>query len=150
MQENSEGRNAFYAFPLSLNCAIDFLRPFSSKRAELERVLVRHRNVQCSALWDTSLDKPGDCTEALQMIIDYCFQEKGFTVLWGSYFPSNPALGRVMEKCGFVDTGEETLCPNLEVGSDRPVRVMKIENHLTKKWSLEVFWHGKTRINTGL
>ena len=23
-----------------------------------------------------------------------------------------------MEKCGFVDTGEEILCPNLEVGSD--------------------------------
>ena len=53
---------------------------------------------------------------------------KGFTVLWGDYSPSNPASGRVMEKCGFVDTGEETLCPNLEVGSDRPVRVMKLES----------------------
>lgn len=69
----------------------------------------------------------GICTEALQMVIDYCFNEKGFTVLWGSYFPSNPASGRVMEKCGFVDTGEETLCPNLEVGSDCPVRVMKLQ-----------------------
>jgi RimJ/RimL family protein N-acetyltransferase len=67
----------------------------------------------------------GICTEALQMVIDYCFNEKGFTMLWGDYFPSNPASGRVMEKCGFVDTGEETLCPNLEVGSDRPVKVMK-------------------------
>ena len=47
--------------------------------------------------------------------------------LWGDYFPSNPASGRVMDKCGFVDTGEETLCPNLEVGSDRPVKVMKLE-----------------------
>ena len=69
----------------------------------------------------------GICTEALQMVIDYCFNEKGFTTLWGDYFPSNPASGRVMEKCGFVDTGEETLCPNLEVGSDRPVRVMKLQ-----------------------
>ena len=69
----------------------------------------------------------GICTEALQMVIDYCFNEKGFTVLWSSYFPSNPASGRVMEKCGFVDTGEETLCPNLEVGSDCPVRVMKLQ-----------------------
>jgi len=69
----------------------------------------------------------GICTEALQMVIDYCFNEKGFTTLWGDYFPSNPASGRVMEKCGFVDTGEETLCPNLEIGSDRPVRVMKLE-----------------------
>jgi RimJ/RimL family protein N-acetyltransferase len=66
----------------------------------------------------------GICTEALEMVINHC-HEKGFTTLWGSYFPSNPASGRVMEKCGFVDTGEETLCPGLEVGSDCPVRVMK-------------------------
>ena len=71
----------------------------------------------------------GICTEALQMVIDYCFNEKGFTTLWGDYFPSNPASGRVMEKCGFVDTGEETICPNREVGSDCPVKVMQ----LTKK-----------------
>ena len=31
----------------------------------------------------------GICTEALQMVIDYCFNEKGFTTLWGDYFPSN-------------------------------------------------------------
>ena len=68
----------------------------------------------------------GICTEALQLVVDYCFYEKGFTVLWGDYFPSNPASGHVMEKCGFVDTGEETLCPNLEVGSDCPVKVMKL------------------------
>ena len=71
----------------------------------------------------------GICTEALRLVIDYCFNEKGFTTLWGDYFPSNPASGRVMEKCGFVDTGEETLCPNLEVGSDRPVKVLKLEKH---------------------
>lgn len=69
----------------------------------------------------------GICTEALQLVIDHCFQEKGFTVLWGSFFPSNPASGRVMEKCGFVDIGEETRCPNLEVGSDSPVSVLKLE-----------------------
>lgn len=73
----------------------------------------------------------GICTEALRLVIDYCFHEKGFTTLWGSYFPSNPASGRVMEKCGFVDTGEETLCPHLEVGSDRPVRVMKLKKRFT-------------------
>lgn len=69
----------------------------------------------------------GICTEALQAVVGYCLDKKGFTTLWGSYFPSNPASGRVMEKCGFSDTGQETLCPNLEVGSDRPVRVMKLE-----------------------
>ena len=68
----------------------------------------------------------GICTEALRLVIDYCFLEKGYTVLWGDYFPENPASGRVMEKCGFVDTGREELCPNLEVGSDRPVRIMRL------------------------
>ncbi len=61
----------------------------------------------------------GICTEALQAVVDYCFNVKGFTVLWGDYFPENPASGRVMEKCGFVDTGRETLCPDLEIGGDK-------------------------------
>ena len=69
----------------------------------------------------------GICTEAMRMIVDYCFHEKSFTILWGDYFLDNPASGRVMEKCGFVDTSEERVCPKLEVGSDRPVRVMKLE-----------------------
>lgn len=72
----------------------------------------------------------GICTEALNAIIDYAFNEKGFKVLWGDYFPENPASGRVMEKCGFVDTGKETVCPELEVGGDKPVRVMKLEYDL--------------------
>ena len=67
----------------------------------------------------------GICTEALRLVVDYCFNVKGFSVLWGTYFPTNPASGRVMEKCGFVDTGETTVCPNLEVGSDKPVRIMR-------------------------
>ena len=66
--------------------------------------------------------------EALRLVIDYCFNVKKFTTLWGDYFPENPASGKVMEKCGFMDTGEEVLCPNLVIGSDRPVKVMKLEN----------------------
>lgn len=34
---------------------------------------------------------------------------------------------RRAEKCGFIDTGKETICPNLAVGADRPVKVMKLE-----------------------
>ena len=68
----------------------------------------------------------GICTEALRLVIDYCFNVKHFTVLWGDFFPSNPASGRVMTKCGFLDTGREVLCPNLEIGSDQPVRVLKL------------------------
>ena len=39
-------------------------------------------------------------------MIDYCFNVKGFLTLWSDFFIDNPASGRVMEKCGFKDTGE--------------------------------------------
>ena len=71
--------------------------------------------------------RKGICTEAMRLVVDYCFNVKGFTTLWGDYFPENPASGKVMEKCGFKDTGIETICPNLVVGADRPVKVMKLE-----------------------
>lgn len=69
----------------------------------------------------------GICSEALAAVVDYCFNVKGFTVLWGDYFPENPASGKVMEKCGFVDTGRQTLCLTLEVGSDKPVKIMRLD-----------------------
>lgn len=68
----------------------------------------------------------GICTEALCLMIDYCFCEKGVQILWGDFFIDNPASGRVMEKCGFVDTGYEAFCPNLAFGADRLVRIMKL------------------------
>ncbi len=72
----------------------------------------------------------GICTEALRLVIDHCFKEKGFATLWGCYFPDNPASGRVMEKCGFEFTGKEVLCPNLKVGAERPVKVMKLKKRV--------------------
>ncbi|MDO4802407.1 MAG: GNAT family N-acetyltransferase, partial [Prevotellaceae bacterium] len=54
----------------------------------------------------------GICTEALTWMIDYCFREKGYSALWSDFFVDNPASDRVMEKCGFMDTGIETFCPN--------------------------------------
>ena len=69
----------------------------------------------------------GICTEALRLVIDYCFNVNKFNAIWGDYFPENPASGKVMEKCGFIDTGKETICPNLVVGADRPVKVMKLD-----------------------
>lgn len=68
----------------------------------------------------------GICTEALRWLTDYCFNDKHLTALWGDYFVDNPSSGRVMEKCGFTDTGVETLCPNLYGGTDRLVRVKKL------------------------
>lgn len=70
----------------------------------------------------------GICTEALQWLVDYCFKEQRFNALWGDFFVDNPASGRVMEKCGFQFTGQETTCPNLYGGAGRKVRVMKMEN----------------------
>ena len=70
----------------------------------------------------------GICTEALRLLIDYCFNTKGFRTIWSDYFPDNPASGRVMEKCGFHDTGEIKHCDRLQLGSDRPVKVMRLDN----------------------
>mgnify|MGYP003318557084 FL=1 len=69
----------------------------------------------------------GICTEALHAVVDYCFNAKGFSVLWSDFFPDNPASGRVLEKCGFIDTGRQVLCPGLEIGGDKPVRVMRLD-----------------------
>ena len=69
----------------------------------------------------------GICTEALHAMVDYCFNVKGFVPLWSDFFVDNPASGRVMEKCGFVDTGRENLCSNLYHGSDRPVHIMRLD-----------------------
>ena len=69
----------------------------------------------------------GLCTEALGLVIEYCRQKGEIHTLWGEHFTDNPASGRVLEKCGFVDTAERTTCPLLTVGSDKEVRVMKLE-----------------------
>lgn len=65
-------------------------------------------------------------TEALQLMLDYCFRVKGFQTLWCDYFPDNPASGRVMEKCGFRDTGSVNRCSRLRLGNDKPVKIMKL------------------------
>ena len=77
----------------------------------------------------------GICTEALRLLIDYCFNVKGFATIWADYFPENPASGKVMEKCGFRDTGEINYCSKLQVGSDRPVRIMRLDSSVVKKKS---------------
>jgi RimJ/RimL family protein N-acetyltransferase len=69
----------------------------------------------------------GICTEALALVIEHCFNVKGFSTLWGTYFPSNPASGRVMEKCGFQPTGETCIDETQYQGKDRPIRVLRLE-----------------------
>lgn len=77
----------------------------------------------------------GICTEAIQMVVDYCFHEKGFDTLWGDFFIDNPASGKVMIKCGFKDTGKQDYCEHLYGGTERPVKVLKLskESYLTNK-----------------
>ncbi|MGX8714014.1 MAG: GNAT family N-acetyltransferase [bacterium] len=70
----------------------------------------------------------GICSEALRLLIDYCFSEKGFQTLWGDFFLDNPASGRVMEKSGFRDTDDINYCSRLQLGSDKPVRIMCLNN----------------------
>lgn len=69
----------------------------------------------------------GLCTEALRAMIDWCFREKGFQSLWCDFFVDNPASGRVMEKCGFRDTGEQNWCSHLYRGDGRPVKIMRLD-----------------------
>ena len=69
----------------------------------------------------------GLCTEALRAMIDWCFNKKGFQTLWADFFVDNPASGRVMEKCGFRDTGEVNWLSQLYRGDERPVKVMRLD-----------------------
>ena len=69
----------------------------------------------------------GYATEALRAMIDYCFNTKGFITLWADFFIGNAASGRVMEKCGFKDTGATNYCSHLYHGADRPVHVMRLD-----------------------
>ena len=70
----------------------------------------------------------GICTEALVLVCEYCFREKGFRTLWCTYFIDNPASGHVMEKCGFKDTGKTQYCDFLYGGKERPVRIMRLDS----------------------
>ncbi len=68
----------------------------------------------------------GICTEALKLLINFCFNEKSYRTLWADFFVDNPASGRVMEKCGFRDTGKINRCSRLQIGSDKPVKIMQL------------------------
>ena len=69
----------------------------------------------------------GLCTEALRAMVDHCFNTVGYETLWSDFFVDNPASGRVMEKCGFRDTGEVNWLSHLYRGDERPVKVMRLD-----------------------
>ena len=67
----------------------------------------------------------GICTEALELMLDYCVQVKHFENIWADHFIGNPASGKVMEKCGFTDTGMLNRCDSLVGGDKEMVKVFK-------------------------
>ena len=75
----------------------------------------------CKPYWNK-----GICTEALRLMIDHVRKTTSVKSLIGSHFVDNPASGRVMEKCGFLSTGE-TCTDETLAGSDCPMRVLRFE-----------------------
>lgn len=65
----------------------------------------------------------GICTEALRLMLGYCVNVRQFDNVWADHFTGNPASGRVMEKCGFTDTGLLNRCSQLVGGDKDMVRV---------------------------
>ena len=69
----------------------------------------------------------GICTEALRLMLDHIRETTDIKSLISGHFVDNPASGRVMEKCGFIPTGETCIDANQYQGEGRPIRVLRLE-----------------------
>ena len=69
----------------------------------------------------------GLCTEALGLLLEHIRVTTGVKSLIGGHFVDNPASGRVIEKCGFVPTGETVVDEAMYLGKDHPIRVLRKE-----------------------
>ena len=69
----------------------------------------------------------GICTEALQAMLDHIRNTTDYKSLISGHFIDNPASGRVMEKCGFVATGETYFDETQYQGEGKPIRVLRLE-----------------------
>ena len=70
----------------------------------------------------------GICTEALRVMLEHIRKTTDIKSLISSHYFDNPASGQVMEKCGFVATGETCIDEKL-TGTTKPTRVMRWERH---------------------
>ena len=86
----------------------------------------------------------GLCTEALQLLIAHLRQQNEnyeknevsaptIPSLISGHFIDNPASGSVMEKCGFVPTGDICYDPTLHNGTARPIRVLRLNLNAKKE-----------------
>jgi len=69
----------------------------------------------------------GICTEALRLMLDHIRETTHIKSLISGHFVDNPASGRVMEKCGFVPTGETCIDADQYQGEGKPIRVLRLE-----------------------
>ena len=69
----------------------------------------------------------GYCTEALQLMLEHIRKTTSLTSLICGHFIDNPASGRVMEKCGFIPTGEVCYDETQYMGQGRPIRVYRLK-----------------------
>ena len=67
----------------------------------------------------------GICTEALGLLINRIVSLTGIESVVSGHYVDNPASGRVMEKCGFVATGECCTSSSLYGDSSRKIRVLR-------------------------
>ena len=68
----------------------------------------------------------GICSEALQAMIDRIRATTPIRSLISGHFVDNPASGRVMEKCGFLPTGDFAYDERLYGGKGRAIRVLRL------------------------
>lgn len=68
----------------------------------------------------------GICTEALQLLVNHVRRTTAISSLISGHFTDNSASGRVMEKCGFVPTGDICYDETLYHGENRPIRVLRL------------------------
>ena len=69
----------------------------------------------------------GICSEALAMMIAHIRRTTALPSPISRHFVDNPASGRVMEKCGFVATGQMACDATLYGGDGRSIRVLRLE-----------------------
>ena len=69
----------------------------------------------------------GICTEALGLMIEHIRKTTEVKSLISGHFVDNPASGRVMEKCGFIPTGETVIDETQYKGAGRPIRVLRLQ-----------------------
>lgn len=67
-----------------------------------------HRN--CVSQRGRERTEKGIATEATRAVVIFGFKNLGFPYLTSGYFEDNPALGKVLSKLGFVETGRVMRC----------------------------------------